>query len=444
MAIADRAPGMLCSLSVCYSVCSCARLGDSGGRVYLKTFRKRRTLSPYYEKYSQNEKIFQSSRDWICVSRDLSVREGVVLVQKAAGKQHNKEESCLFFLYSFGEKKRLLFVALFVLSSEREKNTHVYKMRTTSCTTTTSYASCSFRVRRKRTSTKRNSIRFFSTVSSSSSFERDDDDDAVATMERKSSGETSTSSSFTMTTTSVTLREDKEETKAVKTFKMRQGRHASFSAKKSGTVHVLEVSDPSRGLREYMSLPATSYSTLDGETVKRIDDCTFECTLGTLSFLGFKITPTVTAKVDVRPNGAGPMISVEEATISGSKIVEDANEQFQLSSVNDVSWFDSATEEFPNQKTIQSDTTVSVYLIVPRWFPFTVKSTERTGRFVVNQVVGQVVPRFLKQLKADYEVWSLGDDSRKAVCEGGLFDVDQSKSNPEMCDVSSKEEDEQD
>lgn len=340
-------------------------------------------------------------------------------------------------------KRNASFSWLCLFCPQREKNTHAYKMRTTSCTTTTSYASCSFRVRRKRTSTKRKSIRFFSTVSSSSSFERDDDDDAVATMERKSSGETSTSSSFTMTTTSVTLREE-EETKAVKTFKMRQGRHASFSAKKSGTVHVLEVSDPSRGLREYMSLPATSYSTLDGETVKRIDDCTFECTLGTLSFLGFKITPTVTAKVDVRPNGAGPMISVEEATISGSKIVEDANEQFQLSSVNDVSWFDSATEEFPNQKTIQSDTTVSVYLIVPRWFPFTVKSTERTGRFVVNQVVGQVVPRFLKQLKADYEVWSLGDDSRKAVCEGGLFDVDQSKSNPEMCDVSSKEEDEQD
>ena len=362
-------------------------------------------------------------------------------MQKAAGKQHNKEELFVLSLLVWG----LFFVALFVLSSEREKNTHIYKMRTTSCTTTTSYASCSFRVRRKRSLTKRKSIRFFSTVSSSSSFERDDDDDAVATMERKSSGETSTtSSSSTIPTTSVTLREDKEDSKAVKTFKMRKGRHASFSAKKSGTVHVLEVSDPSRGLREYMSLPATSYSTLDGETVKRIDDCTFECTLGTLSFLGFKITPTVTAKVDVRPNGAGPMISVEEATISGSKIVEDANEQFQLSSVNDVSWFDSATEEFPNQKTIQSDTTVSVYLIVPRWFPFTVKSTERTGRFVVNQVVGQVVPRFLKQLKADYEVWSLGDDSRKAVCEGGLFDVDQSKSNPEMCDVSSKEEDEQD
>ena len=40
MAIADRAPGILCSLSVCYSVCSCARLGDSGGRVYLKLFER--------------------------------------------------------------------------------------------------------------------------------------------------------------------------------------------------------------------------------------------------------------------------------------------------------------------------------------------------------------------------------------------------------------------
>ncbi len=253
---------------------------------------------------------------------------------------------------------------------------------------------------------------------------------SAATMER-SSGEASTSG------TSASMETIWEETEAIKNFKLRPGRHACFSAKKSGTIDVLEnTEDPARSLREYMSLPATSYSTLDGETVKRIDDYTFECMLGTLSFLGFKITPTVTAKVDVRPNGVGPMISVEEATISGSKIVEDANEQFQLSSVNDVSWFDSATEECPNQKTIQSETMVSVYLIVPGWFPFTVKSTERTGRFVVNQVVGQVVPRFLKQLKADYEVWSLGDDSRKAVCEGGLFDVDQSEKNPDLCDVS--------
>jgi len=65
-----------------------------------------------------------------------------------------------------------------------------------------------------------------------------------------------------------------------------------------------------------------------------------------------------------------------------------------------------------------------VYLLVPNWFPFTVKATERTGNFVVGQVVKQVVPRFLKQLKEDYYVWSKGDDSREATSAGVLFDVD--------------------
>jgi hypothetical protein len=64
-----------------------------------------------------------------------------------------------------------------------------------------------------------------------------------------------------------------------------------------------------------------------------------------------------------------------------------------------------------------------VYIIVPGWFPFTIKSTERTGRFVVNQVVGQVVPRFLNQLAEDYGMWSRGDDSRKANAIG-MFDCD--------------------
>ena len=126
MAIADRAPGMLCSLSVCYSVCSCARLGDSGGRVLSENFSKEaNALSVERKILSKTRRYFMRLVTWICVSRDLSVREGVVLVQKAAGKHHNKEESCLFFLYSFGEKKRLLFVALFVLSSEREEYTRI-------------------------------------------------------------------------------------------------------------------------------------------------------------------------------------------------------------------------------------------------------------------------------------------------------------------------------
>ncbi len=58
-----------------------------------------------------------------------------------------------------------------------------------------------------------------------------------------------------------------------------------------------------RSLREYMSLPASQYSTLDGERVERVGDDTFVCTLGAFDFLGFRLQPVLTARVDVRPDG---------------------------------------------------------------------------------------------------------------------------------------------
>jgi len=74
----------------------------------------------------------------------------------------------------------------------------------------------------------------------------------------------------------------------VATFLKRDGRHATFAAKKSGSVEIVEAPG-ARSLRQYMSLPASQYSTLDGEKVERIGDDVFKCTLGTLDFLGFEV-----------------------------------------------------------------------------------------------------------------------------------------------------------
>ena len=89
---------------------------------------------------------------------------------------------------------------------------------------------------------------------------------------------------------------------AVETFLKRRGRHAVFSARQTGSVAVDEVSG-GRSLRDYMSLPASQYSTLDGEKVERVGDDTFVCTLGKLDFLGFVLQPVLTARVDVKPDG---------------------------------------------------------------------------------------------------------------------------------------------
>ena len=63
MAIADRAPGISCSLSVCYSVCSCARLGDSGGGESLSE-----NFSKEANALSVERKILSKREDISCVS----------------------------------------------------------------------------------------------------------------------------------------------------------------------------------------------------------------------------------------------------------------------------------------------------------------------------------------------------------------------------------------
>ena len=236
---------------------------------------------------------------------------------------------------------------------------------------------------------------------------------------------------------------------AVSAFLARPGRHATFSASRVGAVDVREVSGE-RTLREYLSLPASEYNTLDGERVERVGEDTFVCQLGALDFLGFVLKPVLTAKVEVMPDGGGSVVRVIHAEVRGSPLVETANDMFEIDSVNRVGWRRKPTSppgravrttahdeeeeaETPREGSsdessvfeLCSETRVAVHLIVPRWFPFTVRATERTGNFVVSQVVAQVVPRFLGKLREDYEGWAKGDDCREAACEGsGLFDVD--------------------
>ena len=119
------------------------------------------------------------------------------------------------------------------------------------------------------------------------------------------------------------------------------------------------------------------------------------------------------------------MIRVVAAEIHGSGLVETVNDMFEIDLVNRVGWTDRCDvgPAGEGRCEIASETKVTVYLIVPSWFPFTVKATERTGNFVVGQVVKQVVPRFLAQLESDYATWAAGDDSREAK-GADLFDVD--------------------
>jgi hypothetical protein len=64
---------------------------------------------------------------------------------------------------------------------------------------------------------------------------------------------------------------------------------------------------------------------------------------------------------------------------------------------------------------------MQVALEIPGWFSMVpVSAVERVGCGVMQRVLNSMVPRFLKQLQADYELWASGDESRKPIGTGQL------------------------
>ena len=98
--------------------------------------------------------------------------------------------------------------------------------------------------------------------------------------------------------------------------------------------------------------------------------------------------------------------------------MESANDRFEATMTNIVRWGGAASSI---SKEISSNTAIQVALEVPTWFRIIpIGAIEDTGNRVMQAVLNRMVPRFLKQLQADYELWASGDDSRKPIGDGKL------------------------
>ena len=64
---------------------------------------------------------------------------------------------------------------------------------------------------------------------------------------------------------------------------------------------------------------------------------------------------------------------------------------------------------------------LQVALEVPGWMrALPVGAIERTGSGVLQRVLNRMLPKFLAQLQADYELWASGDSSRTPIGTGQL------------------------
>ena len=155
-------------------------------------------------------------------------------------------------------------------------------------------------------------------------------------------------------------------------------------------------------------------SVLDGATIVRLSEDTFELSLEALKFFSFTLKPVLIAQVVTKPEG-GCCIQVLDVTLRGPKLIEAFNGTFFIDSSNEVSLTQATAGD---GQEILSEAHVRVGIVVPKWNMLPLGLVERTGSALMAATLAVVVPRFLKQLAEDYAAWGAGDDSRSAKSTG--------------------------
>ncbi|XP_021897901.1 uncharacterized protein LOC110814662 [Carica papaya] len=189
---------------------------------------------------------------------------------------------------------------------------------------------------------------------------------------------------------------------------------ARFIARRRESVSVRQLQRP---LTEYMSLPASQYSVLDAERIERVDDNTFRCYVYRFKFFNFEVCPVLLVRVEEQPDGC--CIKLLSCKLEGSPIVVAQNDKFDASMVNQISCGSNLSNSSMQQLT--SDAVIEVNIEIP--FAFRALPTaaiEATGRQVLEQILGLMLPRFMAELVKDYQAWASGNTSRQPLGTGEI------------------------
>ncbi|TFJ86665.1 hypothetical protein NSK_002319 [Nannochloropsis salina CCMP1776] len=139
-------------------------------------------------------------------------------------------------------------------------------------------------------------------------------------------------------------------------------------------------------------------------------------------------TPDEAHPVRESAGGSSPgksTLNIYRLDLTGSRIADIANGTFKVKARNVVSF---RNTDMPRTKALMSTVSVQVQAQVPRGNVIPHHVLESGGSLVIQGILKVMVPRFVKILAKDYEVWSSGDDSRAAVAQ----DLEEKLTTPKL------------
>mmetsp|Transcript_14210 Transcript_14210/g.29182 ORF Transcript_14210/g.29182 Transcript_14210/m.29182 type:complete len:293 (-) Transcript_14210:20-898(-) len=225
-----------------------------------------------------------------------------------------------------------------------------------------------------------------------------------------------------------------------------KGKVITFSSSLSRRVYLQwsEVGVKDRDIRGYLALPASQYSLL-GSEIERVSfdslelavkeaitdklsdndstlsstDNLFTVTLPTIRMFGSSFTPSLYTTVSVSPYPeARSKINILHCTLDGDRMAKFADGKFGVDCSTVVEGgLAEEGEEGKGREWMEVTSSVLITCPVPVQFKKILPSRllSATGSKVMSGVLRVLLPKFLDDLKGDYELWRYGKDEERAV-----------------------------
>uniref|UniRef100_A0A0G4IAI8 Uncharacterized protein n=1 Tax=Chromera velia CCMP2878 TaxID=1169474 RepID=A0A0G4IAI8_9ALVE len=206
----------------------------------------------------------------------------------------------------------------------------------------------------------------------------------------------------------------------------------------------IEVEEKNRTLTDYLSLPPTDYSILSEGSIERLNDTHFQYKLDPQKFFNVQVGSTLITEVVVDPSVPSSLIQVKDfsmdirplASRPSGKLLRELQEVVRSTNVNSYGLTKGINlqerragaghgREAPPM--IETKMEIKVSAKVPKRTLVPARIVEATGSFVLQRILNIILPRFLKQLRADFDRWSAGSADRSALSQGGLAELEMAE-----------------
>ncbi|XP_078438873.1 DUF1997 family protein, putative (DUF1997) isoform X2 [Wolffia australiana] len=156
-------------------------------------------------------------------------------------------------------------------------------------------------------------------------------------------------------------------------------------------------------ISEFLQHPSGVESILNIRTLRRVERLemnTFSCTLPTIQFLKFEVTPVIVLRVTTSSEDC--VVEMLSCKFQGSEVFEAQSHRFTAAMRNHITWDEDAAEP---SLSFDVDLRVALEIYTKPFTMLPISAVEKPGSLIMQGLIDRLVPLLVEQLLEDYRNW---------------------------------------